>query len=85
MCVSLQIMSLMYQPPLGPTPSLVFSLVRIKSGMTGEAVIWMDSAGSPQDSLPASFAGIDVATVFRGLGGDSTSHHGFNGCHDSFA
>ena len=64
----LQIMSLMYQPPLAPTPSLVFSLVRIKSGMTGEAVIWMDSAGSTQTSMPAAFAGVDVATVFRGIG-----------------
>jgi hypothetical protein len=61
-------MSLMYQPPLAPTPSLVFSLVRIKSGMTGEAVIWMDSAGSTQTSMPAAFAGVDVATVFRGIG-----------------
>jgi hypothetical protein len=57
-------MSLMYQPPTGPAPFLVFGLVRVKSGMTGEAVIWMDAA----NALPAAFTGTDVATVFRGIG-----------------
>ncbi len=62
-----QIMSLMHQPPTGPAPFLVFGLVRVKSGLTGEAVIWMDAT----NALPAAFAGSDVATVFRGIGESS--------------
>jgi hypothetical protein len=55
----------MYQPPLAPALNLGFALVRIKSGNTGEAIIWMDSNA---DLLPAGFVGLDQATVFRGVG-----------------